>query len=149
MSRSVSRSSRQASSTLALATIATTEVPRALRNAFVTAVWDLPSAANTLDALMPLCAFFIMNTSASESQGGSTGNASVLALDGSGGGVRQLFDNMASVLESLPEDAEKRAEVTEILDELMEGVLSTTGHLSGEISQRIGNEIMIDPKDIA
>ena len=73
----------------------------------------------------------------------------VIALDGSGGGVRQLFDNMASVLESLPEDAEKRAEITEILDELMEGVLSTTGHLSGEISQRIGNEIMIDPKDIA
>jgi len=28
-------------------------------------------------------------------------------------------------------------------------VISTTGHLSGEISQRIGNEIMIDPKDIA
>ena len=73
----------------------------------------------------------------------------MIALDGSGGGVRQLFDNMASVLESLPEDAEKRAEITEILDELMEGVLSTTGHLSGEISQRIGNEIMIDPKDIA
>jgi hypothetical protein len=30
------------------------------------------------------------------------------------------------------------------LDELMEGVLATTGHLSGEVSQRIGNEIMID-----
>ena len=51
---------------------------------------------------------------------------------------------MASVLESLPEDENKRAEITEILDELMEGVLSTTGHLSGELSQRIGNEIMID-----
>ena len=68
----------------------------------------------------------------------------VIALDGSGGGVRQLLDNMASVLDSLPEDENKRAEITEILDELMEGVLSTTGHLSGELSQRIGNEIMID-----
>jgi len=72
----------------------------------------------------------------------------VIALDGSGGGVRQLFDNMASILESLPEDADKRAEITEILDELMEGVLSTTGHLSGELSQRIGNEIMVEAKDI-
>jgi len=26
----------------------------------------------------------------------------------------------------------------------MEGILRTTGHLSGEVSQRIGNEIMID-----
>ena len=73
----------------------------------------------------------------------------VIGLKDSGGGVRQLLDNMASVLESLPEDENKRAEITEILDELMEGVLSTTGHLSGELSQRIGNEIMIDPKDIA
>ena len=44
---------------------------------------------------------------------------------------------MARVLDSLPEDADKRAEITDILDELMEGVLSTTGHLSGELSQRI------------
>jgi hypothetical protein len=76
--------------------------------------------------------------------------ASVLmnAIDGDGGGVRQLLDNMASVLDSLPEDENKRAEITDILDELMEGILRTTGHLSGELSQRIGNEIMIDPKDL-
>ena len=68
----------------------------------------------------------------------------LVVCHGSGGGVRQLLDNMASILDSLPEDENKRAEITEILDELMEGVLSTTGHLSGELSQRIGNEIMID-----
>ena len=73
----------------------------------------------------------------------------MIGLKDSGGGVRQLLDNMASILDSLPEDADRRAAITEILDELMEGVLSTTGHLSGETSQRIGNEIMIDPKDIA
>ena len=73
----------------------------------------------------------------------------VIGLKDSGGGVRQLLDNMASILDSLPEDENRRAAITEILDELMEGVLSTTGHLSGETSQRIGNEIMIDPKDIA
>lgn len=55
-----------------------------------------------------------------------------------------ILDNMASVLDNLPEDENRRAEITEILDELMEGVLATTGHLSGEVSQRIGNEIMID-----
>ena len=68
----------------------------------------------------------------------------MIAMDSNGGGVRQLLDNMASILDSLPEDENKRAKITEILDELMEGVLSTTGHLSGELSQRIGNEIMID-----
>ena len=62
----------------------------------------------------------------------------------SNGGVRQLLNNMAAVLDSLPEDENRRAEVTEILDELLEGVLATTGRLSGEISQRMGNEIMID-----
>ena len=64
--------------------------------------------------------------------------------DKSNGGVRQLLNNMAAVLDGLPEDENRRAEITEILDELMEGILSTTGHLSGEISQRMGNEIMID-----
>ena len=62
----------------------------------------------------------------------------------SSGGVRQLLNNMASVLDSMPEDENRRAEITDILDELLEGILTTTGHLSGEISQRIGNEIMID-----
>ena len=62
----------------------------------------------------------------------------------SNGGVRQLLNNMAAVLDSLPEDENRRAEVTEILDELLEGVLATTGRLSGEISQRMGNEIMVD-----
>ena len=44
--------------------------------------------------------------------------------------------------------AAKFAEVTEILDDMVEGILRTTGQLSGELSQRMGNEIMIDPADL-
>ena len=65
-----------------------------------------------------------------------------------GGGVRQLLDNVAAILDSLPADENKRAEVTEILDDMVEGILRTTGQLSGELSQRMGNEIMIDPADL-
>ena len=64
-----------------------------------------------------------------------------------GAGVRQLLDNLAAVLENLPADEIKRAEVSEILDDMMEGILRTTGQLSGELSQRMGNEIMIDAQD--
>jgi hypothetical protein len=65
-----------------------------------------------------------------------------------GAGVRQLMDNMTAVLENLPADENKRAEVTEILDDMVEGILRTTGHLTGEIAHRMGNEIMIDPQDL-
>ena len=65
-----------------------------------------------------------------------------------GAGVRQLLDNLAAVLENLPADEIKRAEVSEILDDMMEGILRTSGQLSGEVSQRMGNEIMIDAIDI-
>ena len=61
-----------------------------------------------------------------------------------GAGVRQLLDNLAEVLENLPVDENKRAEVTEIIEDMVEGILRTTGHLSGEVSNRMGNEIMID-----
>ena len=67
---------------------------------------------------------------------------------GTGGGVRQIMDNMAGVLDNLPADENKRAEITEILDDLFEGILRTAGHLTGEISDRMGNEIMIDPQDL-
>ena len=68
---------------------------------------------------------------------------------GGEGGTRKLFENMAAVLDNMPEDENVRAEITTILDDLLAGVLSTTGHLSGEVSQRIGNEIMIDQADLA
>ena len=66
-----------------------------------------------------------------------------------GAGVRQLLDNLAAILENLPADEIKRAEVTDILDDMMEGIFRTSGQLSGEVSQRMGNEIMIDAKDLA
>ena len=75
-------------------------------------------------------------------------SALTVAVEGNGAGMRQVFDNVAVILDNLPADENKRAEVTDILDDLFEGLMRTAGHLSGEISQRIGNEIMIDPKDL-
>ena len=75
-------------------------------------------------------------------------SALMIGMGDNGGGVRMLFDNVATILDSLPADENKRAEVTEILDDLVEGLMRTTGHLSGELSLRMGNEIMIDPKDL-
>lgn len=72
----------------------------------------------------------------------------MIGMTDKGGGVRQLLDNVAAILDSLPADENKRAEVTEILDDMVEGILRTTGQLSGELSQRMGNEIMIDPADL-
>ena len=65
-----------------------------------------------------------------------------------GAGVRQVLDNLAAILDNLPADENKRAEVTDILDDMMEGIFRTSGQLSGEVSQRMGNEIMIDAKDL-
>ena len=70
-------------------------------------------------------------------------------VTGKGAGIRQVMDNMATVLEHLPDDENKRAEITELLDDMVEGILRTTGHLTGEIGHRMGNEIMIDPQDFA
>jgi hypothetical protein len=72
----------------------------------------------------------------------------LIGITDKGGGVRQLLDNVAAILDSLPADENKRAEVTEILDNLVEDLMRTSGHLSGELSQRMGNEIMIDAKDL-
>ena len=69
----------------------------------------------------------------------------MIGLGSKGAGVRQLLDNLAAILDNhLPDDATKRAETLDILEDMMEGILRTTGHLSGELSQRMGNEIMID-----
>ncbi len=64
--------------------------------------------------------------------------------EGAGGGIRQLLDNVAGVLDNLPADENKRAEVTEILDDLVEGLIRSTAHLKGELSHRLGGELMID-----
>ena len=66
-----------------------------------------------------------------------------------GGGIKTLFDNLAFLFERMmPEDAEKRATLTDILDDMMgdfEGGLLGKG---GDYLNRIGNEIMIDAEDL-
>jgi hypothetical protein len=68
----------------------------------------------------------------------------MIGISGNGGGIRQLIDNIAAILEDLPADENKRAEVTEILDDLVEGLIRSTAHLKGELSHRLGGELMID-----
>ncbi len=66
-----------------------------------------------------------------------------------GGGIKTLFDNLAFLFEQMmPEDAEKRAALTDILDDMMgdfEGGLLGKG---GDYINRIGNEIMVDAEDL-
>ena len=66
-----------------------------------------------------------------------------------GGGIKTLFDNLAFLFEQMmPEDAEKRAALTDILDDMMgdfEGGLLGKG---GDYLNRIGNEIMVAAEDL-
>ena len=49
----------------------------------------------------------------------------------------------------LPEDGQQRADALDVLDNLL-GAFETSGSSAGgEISQRIGNEIMLDRRDFA
>ena len=68
----------------------------------------------------------------------------MIGISGNGIGVRGLLDNVAAILDNLPADENKRAEVTEILDDLVEGIIRSTNHLEGEVSHRLGGELMID-----
>ena len=61
----------------------------------------------------------------------------------SGAGIRQIMANLEGVLNNMPTDENKRAEVTEILDDMMTGLERVSGNLPGDASQRMGNEIMI------
>ena len=72
--------------------------------------------------------------------------ASVLkiGISGNGGGIRRLLDNVASILDTLPADENKRAEVTEILEDMVEAIIRSTNHLEGELGHRLGGELMID-----
>ncbi len=66
------------------------------------------------------------------------------AVKGHGAGVRQLMDNMGEMLENLPADDVKRAEVTEILDAMIVEMERVSGGHTGVFDKRMGNEIMID-----
>ena len=67
-----------------------------------------------------------------------------IGISSNGGGIRQLMDNVAAILDHLPADENKRAEVTEILEDMVEAIIRSTNHLEGELSHRLGGELMID-----
>ena len=59
------------------------------------------------------------------------------------------MDNMIYIVEKmLPEDDDKRAEVVTVFDSMLGDFEKSTLGKDGEYSNRIGNEIMIDMKDI-
>ncbi|MBP5350639.1 MAG: hypothetical protein J6Y56_01610 [Fibrobacterales bacterium] len=66
-----------------------------------------------------------------------------------GAGINTMVDNLAWIVEHMPEDEEERAWITDVLDYMftpMEKVYSPLQ--SGDAAKRIGNEIMIDAKDL-
>ena len=66
-----------------------------------------------------------------------------------GAGINKMIDNMAWILDHMPEDEEERAWITDVLDYMfapMEGGFGNEKY--GDAGNRIGNEIMIDEKDI-
>ena len=66
-----------------------------------------------------------------------------------GGGVKTLFDNVGVIFEKMmPEDAEKRAALVDILDNMLGDFEGATLGQGGEYTSRIGNEIMIDAQDL-
>ena len=66
-----------------------------------------------------------------------------------GGGINTLFENMAFIFDkAMPEDAEKRAALVNILDDMVGEFESALLEKSGDYLNRIGNEIMIDARDI-
>ena len=67
----------------------------------------------------------------------------------SGGGIKILTDNVAFILEKMmPEDEEKRTALMSVLDDLANDFAASSSNVGGEITNRIGNEIMIDEKDL-
>ncbi len=66
-----------------------------------------------------------------------------------GGGIKTLVDNIGFLLEKmLPEDDEKRAQFTSILDDMLGDFQDASFNKAGDFANRIGNEIMIDAQDL-
>ena len=66
-----------------------------------------------------------------------------------GAGINKMIDNMAWILDHMPEDEDERAWITDILDYMFAPLEKDFGNMKvGDIGNRIGNEIMIDAKDI-
>ena len=64
-----------------------------------------------------------------------------------GGGINMLLKNIEDVAMNLPQDDERMGKAVEILDNLLVNVEELANEKSGDANIRLGNEIMIDPKD--
>ena len=69
-------------------------------------------------------------------------------LDGSG--INKMIDNMAWILEHMPEDEDERAWILDVFDTMFTPLEKDFGNMKGgDLGNRIGNEIMINAKDLA
>ena len=67
-----------------------------------------------------------------------------------GAGINKMIDNMAWILEHMPEDEDERAWITDVLDYMFAPLEKNFGDMKGgDIGNRIGNEIMINARDLA
>ena len=67
-----------------------------------------------------------------------------------GAGINKMIDNMAWICDHMPEDEDERAWITDVLDYMFAPLEKDFGDMKGgDIGNRIGNEIMIDAKDLA
>ena len=66
-----------------------------------------------------------------------------------GAGINKMIDNMAWILEHLPEDEDERAWIADVLDYMFAPLEAKFGNEKyGDVGNRIGNEIMIDARDL-
>jgi len=66
-----------------------------------------------------------------------------------GAGVNKLMDNVGYILDNaMPEDERQRTDLLDVLTGLIEDFTATTTESAGDLVSRIGNEIMIDAKDL-
>ena len=67
-----------------------------------------------------------------------------------GAGINKMIDNMSWICDHMPEDEDERAWITDVLDYMFAPLEKDFGDMKGgDIGNRIGNEIMIDAKDLA
>lgn len=66
-----------------------------------------------------------------------------------GAGLNKLFSNLGYILDNMmPEDGEKRAVLTDVFDGLVGSLEQSTVNPGLSAANRIGNEIMIDARDL-
>ena len=66
-----------------------------------------------------------------------------------GAGVNKLMDNVGYILDNaMPEDERQRTDLLDVLTGLIEDFTATTTESADDLVSRIGNEIMIDAKDL-